>query len=145
MRLYEPLSQPFRVFMLLLLVNSNMQFLSIAICHLWCKKYHFTHMRLTLLCSCTPRLYYNMRLTLLCLQQFHNKFYVVGCYLLLLVGKKVISVLDLNLKPITTCQLGFVVKILWKCCGCSSWFGLNSHCLLVVWKVSLYPLEIHSV
>ena len=70
-------------------------------------------MRLTLLCSCTPHLYYNIRLTLPCPQQFHNKFYVAGYYLLLLVGKKVISVLELNLKPIRICQLGFVMKILW--------------------------------
>ena len=32
----------------------------------------------------------------LCQQHFHNKYYVAGCYLLLLVGKKVILVVDLN-------------------------------------------------
>lgn len=47
------------------------------------------------------------------LQHFHNKSYVAGCYLLLLIGKKVILVLDLNLKLVTICQLGFVVKMSW--------------------------------
>ena len=53
---------------------------------------------------------------ILCPQHFHKKSYVIGCYLLLLMGKKVISVLDLNLKPVTTYQWGFVVKMLWKYC-----------------------------
>ena len=33
---------------------------------------------------------------MLCLQHFHNKSQVVGCYRLLLVGKKVISLISLN-------------------------------------------------
>ena len=46
------------------------------------------------------------------LQHFYNKSYVISCYLLLLMGKKVISMLDLNLKPVTTFRLEFVVKML---------------------------------
>ena len=33
---------------------------------------------------------------ILYLQHFHNKFYVVSCYWQLLVGKIVISIIDLN-------------------------------------------------
>ena len=38
----------------------------------------------------------NKKILMLCPQYFHNKSYVTVCYLLLLVGNKVISVVNLN-------------------------------------------------
>ena len=49
---------------------------------------------------------------MLCTKYFHNKFYIADCYLLLLVGEKIISMIKFELKPIIIYHLKFIVKLL---------------------------------